>query len=56
MGWTTSRILNIMMTSSLWPRFQQYFLRYNDLGFSLDISRMRFPGDEPGAEKFSRAK
>jgi glucose-6-phosphate isomerase len=32
-----------MMTSSLWPRFQKYFLRYDDLGFSLDISRMRFP-------------
>ncbi|MBA3544615.1 MAG: glucose-6-phosphate isomerase [Chthoniobacterales bacterium] len=32
-----------MATNSLWPRFQQYFLRYDDLGFSLDISRMRFP-------------
>src|ERR1044072_2497147 len=32
-----------MASSSLWPRFQQYFLRYDDLGFSLDISRMRFP-------------
>ncbi len=30
---------------SLWPRFQQYFLRYDDLDFSLDISRMRFPDD-----------
>ena len=28
---------------SLWPRFQKYFLRYDDLGFSVDISRMRFP-------------
>ena len=27
---------------SLWPRFQKYFLRYDDLGFSIDISRMRF--------------
>ena len=31
-----------MATSSLWPRFQKYFLRYDDLGFSIDISRMRF--------------
>ncbi len=31
------------MSSSLWPRFQQYLLRYDDLGFSMDISRMRFP-------------
>ncbi len=32
-----------MATNSLWQRYQQYFLRYDDLGFSLDISRMRFP-------------
>ena len=32
-----------MATNSLWQRFQQYYLHYNDLGFSLDISRMRFP-------------
>jgi len=32
-----------MPTNSLWQRFQQYFLSYDDLGFSLDISRMRFP-------------
>ncbi len=31
--------------SSLWPRFQKYFLTYPDLDFSLDISRMRFPED-----------
>jgi glucose-6-phosphate isomerase len=31
-----------MASSSLWPRFQKYFLRYDDLGFSIDISRMRF--------------
>ncbi len=31
--------------SSLWPRFQQYFLSYDDLGFSIDISRMDFPED-----------
>lgn len=32
-----------MPTNSLWQRFQKYFLRYPDLGFALDISRMRFP-------------
>src|SRR3954464_11589846 len=31
-----------MAAASLWTRFQQYFLRYDDLGFSIDISRMRF--------------
>ena len=34
-----------MATQSLWQRFQQYYLRYDALGFSLDISRMRFPDD-----------
>src|SRR2546430_2166662 len=34
-----------MASSSLWQRFQQYFLRYGDLGFSIDISRMKFPDD-----------
>ena len=33
------------MPTSLWKRFQKYFLAYDDLGFSLDISRMRFPDD-----------
>ena len=37
--------LNIMSSSSLWQRFQQHFLYYRDLGFSLDISRMKFPDD-----------
>lgn len=32
-----------MATQSLWQRFQDYFLRYDGLGFSIDISRMRFP-------------
>lgn len=32
-----------MSTPSLWSRFQKYFLRYNDLGFSIDVSRMGFP-------------
>jgi glucose-6-phosphate isomerase len=31
-----------MALSSLWQRFQQFFLRYDELGFSLDISRMKF--------------
>ena len=34
-----------MPSSSLWQRFQQYFVHYDDLGFSLDISRMKFPED-----------
>src|SRR5438132_1587842 len=34
-----------MTTTSLWPRFQKYFLSYGDPGFSLDISRMRFADD-----------
>src|SRR3954464_4519972 len=49
-----------MASSSLWQRFQQYFLRYNDLGFSVDISRMNFPADffdrmRPLADKAFRA-
>src|SRR5438067_3485180 len=32
-----------MASSSLWQRFQQYLLRYDDLSFSIDISRMKFP-------------
>ena len=31
--------------NSLWQRFQRYFLRYNDIGFTIDISRMRFADD-----------
>jgi hypothetical protein len=34
-----------MAASSLWQRFQRYFLEYRDLGFFLDISRMKFPDD-----------
>src|SRR5690349_8301862 len=34
-----------MSSSSLWQRFQRYFLYYRDLDFSLDISRMKFPED-----------
>jgi glucose-6-phosphate isomerase len=34
-----------MASAALWQRFQQYFLRYNDLGFSIDISRMKFTDD-----------
>ena len=34
-----------MSSTSLWDHFQKYLLRYDDLGFSLDISRMRFADD-----------
>ncbi len=34
-----------MASSSLWQRFQRYFLEYRELGFSPDISRMKFPED-----------
>jgi glucose-6-phosphate isomerase len=34
-----------MASSSLWQRFQRYFLEYRQLSFSLDISRMKFPDD-----------
>jgi glucose-6-phosphate isomerase len=34
-----------MASSSLWQRFQQFFLRYDELGFAIDISRMKFPDD-----------
>ena len=34
-----------MASSSLWQRFQQYFVQYDDVGFSIDISRMHFPED-----------
>jgi glucose-6-phosphate isomerase len=39
-----------------WQRFQKYFLRHDDLGISLDISRMDFADDflgrmEPAAQK-----
>lgn len=33
------------MSKSIWPRFQKFFLEYEELGFSIDISRMRFAGD-----------
>ena len=38
-------ILPAMASSSLWQRFQNYFVRYDDLDFSIDISRMKFPDD-----------
>ena len=42
--------------NSLWDRYQKYLLRHEKLGFSLDISRMRFGDDflgkmEPLAQK-----
>ena len=44
------------LMQSLWERFQRYYLRHPQLGFSLDISRMRFGDDffakmEPLAQK-----
>ena len=33
------------MASSLWQRFQQFFLDYRELDFSLDISGMKLPED-----------
>src|SRR6266496_5287348 len=46
----------MMSSSSLWQRFQKYFLHYGDLDVSIDISRMRFPDDffekiQPRVEK-----
>ena len=43
-----------------WERFQKYFLRHEALGFSIDISRMRFADDflpkmEPLAQKAAAA-
>jgi glucose-6-phosphate isomerase len=32
-----------MPSSSLWQRFQQHYLSYDDPAFSLDVSRMKFP-------------
>jgi glucose-6-phosphate isomerase len=45
-----------MASTSLWPRFQKYFLHHADLDFSIDISRMRFADDffakmQPRVEK-----
>src|SRR5712692_10792704 len=34
-----------MASSSLWQRFQQHFLRYDDVDLFIDISRMKFPDD-----------
>ncbi len=49
-----------MASSSLWQRFQQYLLRYDDVGFSIDISRMNFGDDffkkmRPQSDKALRA-
>jgi len=32
-------------SASLWQPFQKYFVCYGDLGFCIDISRMKFPDD-----------
>src|SRR5664279_1464773 len=34
-----------MASSSLWQRFQRYLLRYDDVDFAIDISRMKFGDD-----------
>src|SRR5207248_405088 len=39
----SARNLVTMASSSLWQRFQHNLLRYQDIGFSVDISRMKFP-------------
>ena len=44
-----------MSSSALWQRYQEHFLAYEDLGFSIDVSRMRFGDDflarmEPAAQ------
>lgn len=45
-----------MASSSLWQRFQQYLLRYEALGFGLDISRMKVTtGGHAGDDEFSVA-
>src|ERR1700682_686822 len=44
-GGRPSSIMALMASSSLWQRFQQYFLRYEKPEFSIDISRMKFPDD-----------
>lgn len=49
-----------MLSSSLWQRFQQYFLRYDDVDLSIDISRMKFADDffeqmQPRIDKAFRA-
>ena len=49
-----------MASSSLWQRFQKYLLRYPDIGFSIDISRMNFADDffasmHPRVDKAFRA-
>ena len=45
-----------MAPASNWQRFQEHFLEYEDLGFSIDVSRMRFGNDflaqmEPAAQQ-----
>jgi len=40
-----------MASSSLWQRFQRYFLYYRDLDFSLDISRLKFSEDRFSIEE-----
>jgi glucose-6-phosphate isomerase len=40
---TTTRVCSIAASmNSLWDRYQQYLVRHDSLGFSVDVSRMRF--------------
>src|SRR5216110_1072818 len=41
----------------LWQRFQEYFVRYPEIGFTIDISRMRFADDflQPMGARAQRA-
>ena len=52
--WRGFGLLDDLM-SNLWDRFQKYFVRHPKLGFSLDISRMRF-GDNFFSDTASLAK
>ena len=49
-------LVRSLMSNSLWDRFQKYFIAHEELGVSLDVSRMRFSegwlaGMEPVAAK-----
>ncbi len=39
------RACSLTVLMSHWDRFQKYFVRYSNLGFSIDISRMAFEDD-----------
>ena len=45
-----------MASSSPWQGFQRYLLEYRQLGFSLDISRMKFPDELFEMESLGKEK